>query len=127
MQRLSITPRSSEISGGHVSNTVPPVWFQDARLDICQAVSELNGENALFGVVRSAKYDYERELYFGSAVEIRTAIRKIGNSSVVFFQEAWQNQHRAVTAETVILLIDTVTGGPSTLSDPSRIFLKNLE
>src|SRR5690606_40090530 len=59
MLRHTRQPRDAEINAGHVVNTVPPVWFEDARFGLYAPIQELSGPDALFGIVRKASYDYQ--------------------------------------------------------------------
>ncbi|MFA5494269.1 MAG: thioesterase family protein [Porticoccaceae bacterium] len=126
MLRHTRQPRDAEINAGHVVNTVPPVWFEDARFGLYAPIQELSGPDALFGIVRKASYDYQRELLPGAPVTILTGITRLGNSSAVFYQEAWQHDQRAVSAETVILLMDGRQRRKMDFSPASRRYLEQL-
>ena len=122
----TLMPQDNEIRNGHVSNTVPPRWFEQARIATYRPAEQRTGPNALFGIVRSASYDYLRELLPGIEVEIRTGLSSIGNTSVVFYQEAWQKGQLTVTAKTVVVMIDSGQRVKLAFSAASREYLKGL-
>lgn len=121
-----LMPRHNEIRGGHVENTVPPIWFENARVTLFTQIEQLTSPTAQFGVVRRATYDYARELFYGGEVKIVTTVSHIGNSSATFYQEAWQNDKIAVTAESILVMIDSEQGGKLNLSTASCDYLKTL-
>jgi len=121
-----LMPRHNEVGGNHVRNTVPPIWFEEARFKLYPIIQQLTSDTARFGVVRHASYDYTRELFYGSEVKIITSVSHIGNSSASFYQQAWQNDKIAVTAETVLVMIDGERGGKLKLSSASCDYLKTL-
>src|SRR5690606_27165768 len=116
----------ADIGAGHVVNTVPPRWFEAARLPLYHEVETRTGPDALFGLVRKASYEYLRELWPGEAVEVRTAVRHIGTTSVLFYQEAWQRGQLAVTAETLLVMISRTERRKQAFSPASRAFLAPL-
>ncbi|KJS08684.1 MAG: hypothetical protein VR73_04860 [Gammaproteobacteria bacterium BRH_c0] len=126
MLHYTLMPQDSEIGSGHVVNTVPPKWFEQARIATYQPVEQRTGPNAVFGLVRSASYDYLRELWPGIEVEIRTGLHSIGNTSVVFYQEAWQEGQLAVTGKTVVVMIDRDKRIKLAFSPASREYLAGL-
>ena len=122
-----ISPRAAEVRGNHISNTVPPIWFEEARVPLYPEIERATSPVARLGVVRRAIYDYQRELFHGGDVEIRTSVKSIGNSSAVFFQEAWQFDKLAMTAETVIVMIDGSTNQKLAISEQGRELLAALK
>lgn len=126
MLNSTLMPQPSEIAGGHVVNTAPPKWFEQARIATYQPVELRTGPNAVFGLVRNASYDYLRELWPGTEVEIRTGISSIGNTSAVFHQEAWQQGQLAVTGKTVVVMVDREKRAKLAFSPTSRQYLENL-
>lgn len=126
MLKQLFMPVDADIGAGHVVNTVPPRWFEAARLPFYAEVETRTGPDALFGLVRKASYEYLRELWPGEAVEVRTAVRHIGTTSALFYQEAWQRGELAVTAETVLVMINRARRGKQSLSAESRAYLATL-
>ena len=121
-----ISPRAAEVRGHHISNTVPPIWFEEARVLLYADIELATAPTAQFGVVRRATYDYLRELFHGGDVEIKTSVKSMGNSSAIFFQEAWQFDKLAMTAEIVIVMMDRSTNQKLAISEQGRELLAAL-
>lgn len=106
-----VTPRFGDVDGlGHINNTVIPVWFELARNPIFRFftpdLSLKLGEWKL--IMARVEFDFLAELFYGSDVEIRTYIIKIGNSSFTMAHEAWQNGRLAVKGKAVTVHYDFV-------------------
>ena len=50
--------------------------------------------------------EFVKEIFYGSDVEIKTGIEKLGNSSLVVYQEAWQNDALAAKGRAVMVHFD---------------------
>ncbi len=100
-----IHPRFSDTDAlGHINNTVIPVWFLEAREPVLRLFSPtLDMQTAALAVVR-IEVDYLAETRFGSDVEIRTRVARLGNSSLQLAQEVWQDDH--LTARGLATLVN---------------------
>lgn len=103
------TPRFSDTDAlGHINNTVFAVWFEGARLPVFKIFTpELNLQHWPL-IVASVKLDYHAQTHFGSEVELRTFISRIGNSSFEVYQQAWQNGVNTVSGTAVMVQFDYV-------------------
>jgi acyl-CoA thioester hydrolase len=92
MFTTQIHPRFSDTDAlGHINNTVIPVWFLEAREPVLRLFSpSLDMSEAALAVVR-IEVDFIAEIRFGSDVEVRTEVAKLGNSSLQLAQEVWQD------------------------------------
>lgn len=101
------TPRFSDTDAlGHINNTVFAVWFEGARLPVFSIFTpELNLQHWPL-IVASVKLDYHAQTHFGSEVELRTFISRIGNSSFDVYQQAWQNGVNTVSGTAVLVQFD---------------------
>lgn len=116
----SIKPRFSETDmRGHINNTVIPVWLADGRAALLR---EALGSRVPTLVV-NLNVDFSRELHWGSLVTARTAVEKIGNSSICFVQELWQNERCCVQARTTVVTLDMETRKPIRVPDLERSLL----
>lgn len=116
----AIKPRFSETDmRGHINNTVIPVWLADGRAALFR--EELGSRVPT--MVVNLNVDFRHELHWGSMVTVRTAIEKIGNSSICFFQELWQNGQPCVQARTTVITMDTDTRKPIRVPDGERTLL----
>lgn len=92
MFTLTIQPRFAETDAlGHINNCVLPQWFEQARTPIFEIfVPGLDIKHWKL-ILAKIEVEFVAELFYGTNVEIRTYIERIGNSSVQVYQEAWQN------------------------------------
>jgi acyl-CoA thioester hydrolase len=101
----TVSPRFGDIDGlGHINNTVLPVWFEIGRNSIFRLFSpdlNLSPDKWHLILVRT-EFDFLRQMYFRSDVEIRTFIVKIGNSSFTVGHEAWQEGELKVKGQAVL-------------------------
>ena len=67
--------------------------------------------------------DLLAEINWPGRVEIGTAVTKIGNSSVNFYQGLFQNGRCVATAETVIVQMNEQTRKSHPLTDKAKAFL----
>lgn len=87
-----IWPRFSETDAlGHVNNTSLPVWFEESRTPLFKIfVPDLAPKNWNL-ILAKIDVEFVRELFYGEEVEVRSYLERIGNSSFVVLQEAWQS------------------------------------
>ena len=87
----NIVPRVSETDGvGHINNVFVPIWFEAGRREIFRIFSpNLDFVNWKLALVK-VTIEYVDQLYLAENVEIRTGIKKIGNSSFTIKEEIHQ-------------------------------------
>lgn len=102
-----ITPRFADTDAlGHINNTVFAVWFEGARLPVFKIFTpELNLQHWPL-IVASVKLDYHAQTHYGTEVELRSFISRIGSSSFDVYQEAWQNGVKTVSGTAVMVQFD---------------------
>jgi len=98
-----VMPDTSEVRGGHIPNYVMPRWFDEARQPLWEKVTRLSDEGVIFGTVRHLELEFKREVLPALEVKIITTVSKIGNSSAVCEQQAWQGNELAVTCRSVLV------------------------
>ena len=127
MFSINVSPRFGDIDGlGHINNTVLPVWFETGRNSIFRLFSpdlDLSPEVWHLILVRT-EFDFLRQMYFRSDVEIRTFITKIGNSSFTVGHEAWQEGELKVRGQAVLVYYDFKLQKALPLPDSIREILK---
>jgi acyl-CoA thioester hydrolase len=127
MFSTTVSPRFGDIDGlGHVNNTVLPVWFEIGRNPIFRLFSpdlDLSPDVWHLILVRT-EFDFLRQMYFRSEVEIRTFIAKIGNSSFTVGHEAWQEGELKVKGQAVLVYYDFKLQKAIPLPDSIREVLK---
>lgn len=104
-----VTPRFGDIDGlRHINNTVLPVWFEMARNPIFRFfVPDLTVDHERWNLIMAhTEFDFVGQLMYGTDVEIRTWIEKIGNSSFTVYHEAWQDGKLGVVGRAVCVHFD---------------------
>lgn len=116
-----ITPRFSDTDAlGHINNTVFAVWFEGARLPVFKIFTpELNLQHWPL-IVASVKLDYHAQTQYGSEVELRTFISRIGGSSFDVYQEAWQGGIKTVSGTAVMVQFDYTSNKAVAISTAQR-------
>ncbi len=104
-----LTPRFGDIDGlRHINNTVIPVWFETARNPIFRFfVPELTVTHEKWNLIMAhTEFDFVGQLIYGTDVEVRTWIEKVGNSSFTTYHECWQDGTLGVKGRAVIVHFD---------------------
>ena len=98
----NIVPRVSETDGvGHINNVFIPIWFEAGRRDIFRIFSpNLDFVNWKLALVK-VTVEYVDQLYLAENVEIRTGIKKIGNSSFTIKEEIYQTNRLCAKGEAI--------------------------
>ena len=106
-----VTPRFGNIDGlKHVNNIVVADWFEVGRNGVFRYFTpdlNLSYEKWKLIMVRT-EFDYVSQMFFGSDVEIRTYLLKIGNSSFTVGHEAWQDGELKAKGKAVIVHYDFI-------------------
>jgi acyl-CoA thioester hydrolase len=105
---------------GHVNNATMATFLETGRVEILYGVEHpVLAENCSF-VVASLKVDYLREITWPGTVEIGTGVIRVGNSSIHFYQQIFQNDICVAQAETVSVQVLNQTGKSNPLSETAR-------
>lgn len=107
MFSLQINPRFCDTDAmGHINNTVLPVWFLEGRECILRIFNPNLSTEEVSLVLAKIEIEYLEETFFGKPVEIRTYVLRIGTSSVLVGQEAWQDQQLKATGTATMVNFD---------------------
>jgi acyl-CoA thioester hydrolase len=75
---------------GHINNASIATWFEEGRRSIFEYfIPDLDPKKWNLIIAR-LEIDYLAQGYYQKAVTVKTAVEKIGNSSFVLVQEAFQ-------------------------------------
>lgn len=117
-------PRFSETDAlGHINNTVIPVWFESARdpvFRIFNASLDLNSWNL---IIAKIEVNYSAQIQYQAQVEIRTSIKKVGNSSFTVFQQVFQADQCVAFGECIMVKFDYVTNKSAAITDEEKVEL----
>lgn len=102
-----IQPRFSETDAlGHINNTVVAVWFEACRTPIFQIFTPELDLKRWPLIVASIAVDFKAQLHYGSEVEVRSWISRIGNSSFEVTQQAWQQGQCCAEGKAALVRFD---------------------
>ena len=100
----TVKPRFAETDAlGHINNAVLPVWFEQARTPIFKLFVPSLDVNKWNLILARIEVEFVQEIFYGTDVEVRTYIEKIGNSSFVCYQEAWQSDSLVAKGRAVMV------------------------
>lgn len=122
--QVTITPRLSETDLlGHINNTVLGIWYEAGRTPVLdQMRREVVGFDQLMMAVRT-EIEFLAELFYGSDIQVLTGFERLGNSSVSYYQEVWQNDRRCGRARTTLVYVNSETRRSTPLPDTARDFI----
>jgi len=107
MFSIQINPRFCDTDAmGHINNTVLPVWFLEGRESILRIFNPSLSTEEVSLVLAKIEIEYLGETFFGKPVEIRTYVLRIGTSSVLVGQEAWQEEQLKATGTATMVNFD---------------------
>ncbi len=111
---------------GHVNNAVFATMYETGRVDLLES----HGGGLLLPdvsfVIARICIDYRGEIFWPGTVEIGSAVKAVGNTSITFTQALFQNGTCVSTAESVVVQVDKHTRRPAPLSENVRARLKVL-
>lgn len=91
MFSMNVTPRFYETDAlGHINNTVLSNWFEAAREPVFRLFNPTLALGEWNLILARVEIDYVAQTHYGKEVEVRSWIGRIGNSSFVVEQDAWQ-------------------------------------
>ncbi len=121
MHECIIKPRISEVNGsGHISNTVYPVWFEEGRIELLKDVLQ---EKQFPYMLARLEQNFQKEVFYGYEVIVKSGIEKIGNSSLSINQEVWQNEALCAQSKSVLVHINRESKRPANIGDDIRKLL----
>lgn len=127
MFSLSITPRFYETDAfGHINNTVIAGWFEAGRAPIFQIFTPDLDIKQLTLILARIEIDFVAQTHYGDEVIIKTGIEKVGNSSFVVIQEAWQKDVLVAKSKAVQVYFDFKTQKSDRIPDVYRAKLEAL-
>jgi len=71
---------------GHLNNTVPFIYFEQARIEFLHTIGFMNDwmkkESETIPVVADLQCDFLAQMYFGDVIHVFVKVHHIGNSSI---------------------------------------------
>lgn len=116
-----LMPRFSETDVlGHINNTALPVWFEAARVPIFKIFTPDLDPKQWKLIVAKVEVTFKGELFYGQEVEVKTAIERVGSSSFVILQQAWQHGECCAEGKTVMVRYNFTNKSSQPLSEEEK-------
>jgi len=104
MFKEQITPRFSDTDAlGHINNTMVPIWFEGARDPVFKLFMPKLDIKDWQLILAKITVEYHGQFFYGSPIELRTYISRIGGSSFDVYQELWQNDKKCASGTAVMV------------------------
>ena len=124
MITATIRPRIDDLgAAGHVHNTVLPAWFQAARYELLQAFSDPHAANPTPLMIKEYTVTFHRELVRVPDVVIEIVVERVGNSSFVLEEKAFQSGQLAAESRVVYVYVGR-DNRPAPIPEHPRAFLE---
>ncbi|WP_101841999.1 thioesterase family protein [Halobacillus sp. Marseille-P3879] len=125
MYKTIIDPRVSETDGvGHINNTVVPVWLEAGRNPLFKLFTPDHNFDNWKMIIINMNIDFKSQIYFGYEVEIYTWVEKIGNTSLVLYEEVWQSDTLCASGHTTYVNFNVEKQASEKIPDDIRSDLK---
>lgn len=100
----TFSPRFSDTDAlGHINNTNVPIWFEGARDPIFKLfIPELDSKKWNL-ILAKIDVTFHSQMHYGSEMEVKTYIGRIGNSSFNVYQELWQHNAKCASGTSVMV------------------------
>ena len=124
MFSMIVQPRFVETDAlGHINNTVLPQWFEQARTPIFKLFVPSMDPKDWTLILAKIEVEFVSELFYQFDVELRTYIERIGNSSCVIYQEAWQRGQLGAKGRATLVHFDHSSKKSVAIPDDIRAVL----
>ncbi len=111
---------------GHVNNVAFATFLETGRVALLEAAGRRLTEPGFNFVLARITIDYLAEIHLPGTVEIGSAVKTIGNSSVAITQALFQREKCVATCEAVVVQVDPATSRSAALSPSLRESLNAL-
>ncbi|NNM57651.1 thioesterase family protein [Acidocella sp.] len=111
---------------GHINNVAFASFLETGRVALLEAAGRMLTEPGFNFVLARITIDYLAEIHLPGTVEIGSAVKTIGNSSVTLTQALFQREKCVATCEAVMVQVDPATSRSAALSPTLRASLNAL-
>ena len=121
----TITPAFYDTDGlGHINNTRVPQWFEAARNDLFRIFTPDLDMQKWQLILARIEVDFVGELFYGSDVEVRTSVSRVGGCSFTVHQEVWQAGTLGAKGEAVLVHYNFADKKAIPLTDDQKVHLE---
>lgn len=116
-----LEPRFAETDAlGHISNTIFPIWFEDARTPVFKIFNPEMNVNEWSLILARQEIDHTAQTYIGTPVKITTGLGKVGNASFELIQIAEQGESVVARGKCVLVHFDYQKQAAAPIPDEIR-------
>ena len=121
-----IKPRFLETDAlGHINNNTYGVWFEAARDEIFRIFMPTANIKEWNLIMAHSSFDFLKEVFWGKEVIVKTAITKLGNSSIELIHAVYQDGKLCTTGKCILIHYNFVTKTSVKIPDKIRLELEN--
>ena len=112
---------------GHVNNAAYVTLLESGRACLLNhpGINAWTNPDVTYVIAR-LEVDYRAEVHWPGTVQVGTAVKSIGRSSLVLQQAIFSGEKCVVTAVNVMVQVDKTTHQPAPISDSIRAVLETL-
>ncbi len=120
-----LEPRFAETDAlGHISNTIFPIWFEDARTPVFKIFNPDMNVHKWTLILARQEIDHTAQTFIGKSVTIQTGLGHIGNSSFELIQIAEQDGEIIAKGKAILVHFDYEKQKASPIPDDIRAQLE---
>lgn len=120
-----IKPRFLETDAlGHINNNTYGVWFEAARDEIFRIFMPKVNIKEWNLIMAHSSFDFLKEVFWGKEVVVKTAITKLGNSSIELNHAAYQDGNLCTIGKCILIHYNFVTKTSVKIPDDIRVILE---
>lgn len=110
---------------GHLNNTVPFVYFEEARIEFFNHLGFMQKwtekTSSCIPVVANQQCDYIKQVFFGEEIKLHVKIHAVGNSSLdIHYMAEGKDGSLYFTGRGTIVQVSTLTGRGEQWSDEMK-------
>jgi acyl-CoA thioester hydrolase len=122
---FEIQPRFSETDGlGHINNTVLPIWFEEARVDLFRIFNPSLSLQTWNLILKKYEVEFVAQIWRDAPVRIETGIAHLGSSSLTVAQRVVQEEKVVAVGHTVLIHFDYKAGKPAPIPEDIKAKLE---
>lgn len=123
----SFKPRFNDTDAlGHINNAAIATWFEEARRPIFEFFTPDLDPKKWSLIIARLEIDYLAQGYYQKQCTVKTSVEKIGNSSFVLLQEAFQDGVLVSRGKAFMVSFDYATQKSKPLTEEIRKKLQAL-
>ncbi|QIC71724.1 MULTISPECIES: acyl-CoA thioesterase [Acinetobacter] len=112
---------------GHVNNSNFSTFLETGRVELLYDPNKISKPQTAEFVIAKLNIEYKKEILWPGYIEIFTAVKSVGKSSVTLLQRICQNDSVCAEAETIIVQVCSISKKSKVFDDVVLSQLNNLK